>query len=213
MKSFEDHRTQLEAEFSSLHGTDLVRKLVDTLAHQARRIDALESSVQLLNAYQEGRDLLLNIQEPVSATEIEMASSFELSAMEHLPRSSGFHGIEFDNAGNPFRWAGESGLLTFTCYIDRGRPNTVTLDLINSVEPANYEHLAFFDDDAERQVTLEKTTPAGRRVTSVLPSRDQATGPTTLTFRFPHFRRLSEDDRRTAAVAFHSLLVTGEEAA
>lgn len=183
MISLDEYKKQFESELSGLRGTDLVGRLAEILAQQEQKIGTLEATIQLLNAYEESRDLLLTVNENVSGELMQPVANFTLGAAEHLSRDDGFHAIEFDNAGNPFRWAGENGVLTFTCYVDRSRPVYMTLDLLNVVDQSNYENIEFFDGDNQVQVSVAKTSSLGRTISAKLPPRQKAGGPTHLPSR------------------------------
>ena len=210
MKSLEESRKALEDELAELRGAELVRKLAHIIALQSQKIEALSAAVKLLDAYEENREVLLGVSEPVFAATREMATSYEVLASEHLPHSEGFHAVEFDKNGLPFRWSGAEGQLQFSCYVDRKAGAVAELELFSSIDPRNLEEFEVYDGAEKLEA---KVAPAahGQLVRVNLPAAASVGMPTDLLFRFPHFRKLSDQDERVAAVAFHRLAIVASQ--
>lgn len=206
-------RDRLRGELADLRGTDLVDKLVDVLAHQSQQIERLTATVRLLDVFEQYRDVLLKVDEPVFAEDAELATSYELLASEYLPPAAGFHAIEFNKTGVPYRWGGIDGSLNFSCFVDRRSGVAVRLELVYTADPENFDHVKLFDGGKSVPVKITKTPDDRRLVLAELPPRPGTAGITRLTFSFPKFRKLSNEDGRIAAVAFHRLQVVARDSA
>lgn len=203
-------REEYARALAQLRGAELVDKLAEILAQQANRIATLEATIKLLEAFEQNRDVLLQVDEPIKAQNTQYADRFELSASENLTPDDGFHALEFAASGVPFRWAGKDGKVEAACFVDRSRPCTASIELLHTVDPENFDGTQGFDGAVELEVLRAQAFDHGAILSIDLPPRPEP-GPTLISFQFPKFNALSDQDERVAAVAFHRLVVATKQ--
>jgi hypothetical protein len=196
------------AQLEGVRGTELIRLLSTILAQQEQRIETLENNLELLTLHERHRGPMLAADGPVRAMIQRFSRLHEISANDYLLERNGFHGIEFDRTGRPYRWCGASGLVPFSFYVDRKDPLELVLTLFNSVDERNYSDMKLFDGEAEvKPVDLSGESGGARTLIYHLPGRPDVIN-TQITLKCPVFIRLSSDDERVAAIAFHNLAVS-----
>ena len=199
---------------TNLRGDDLVERLSELLHQQNSKIAKLEASLELLRIYQENSDTLLHADEILKITEPELATSFVTGAEDHFSRMEGFHGLEFGADGKAYRWAGETGTVSFHCYVNRGVRLRATLELFNAVHPDTIPNATLYEgNDALTLKVKDSEDKPWPQLTTVLPIKKKASGMTVLRYKFPHSKQLTDADTRIASVAFHrfSLLPVEQE--
>jgi hypothetical protein len=194
-----------------LKGQELVERLSEIIERQNDRISKLEASLELLRIYQENSDILLHANEVITAKAPELASSYSICADQHFSRADGFHSLEFNDHGRPYRWCGEAGNLTFRFYVDRSQPLIVTLELFSAVHPDNIHGLELFEKSDSLPLIVVEDHKPWPHIVCTLPPMPNVSGATVLRYNFPVTQQLSEQDGRVASVAMHRFSVETPE--
>lgn len=204
-KTLQNVEDEIYASLKDLRGPELIRSLAQQLSKINSAVERLDTKLKLLDAYEEQRNILLSVDEPVSAEQGEWAPVYALDANDFLLLDAGFHGIEYNTDGDAYRWAGANGGLAFDPVVDRSQPLAVTLTLIGTVDPSNYDGIMLFDGEVEIPVEVVRI-PKRNEIRAVLPARE-GHKTTHLLYKVPVCRKLSEEDARQAGVAFYSLAI------
>ena len=106
----------------------LVRELaINRLAvsELQQRLDNMAREMATVKAVQQARDILL----PHARVQYAGRRQAQLDASLPMPANRGFHGLERDGSGNPFRWTGPTPMFHFDFHLDRSSPVKLQLQL------------------------------------------------------------------------------------
>ena len=102
-------------------GTELIAR-IESLGRELAR---LRQDVDLLQGLERHRDVILS--RHTIDSERPLASIARLEASEFLEDGSGFHALEFDASGVPYRWTGPEAEARIFVWIDRRQPLSLRL--------------------------------------------------------------------------------------
>ncbi|MBT9595569.1 MAG: hypothetical protein IV094_06280 [Vitreoscilla sp.] len=160
-------------------------------AELTQELGAVRRELAAVKLVQRGRDILL----PQARTHYAGRRKAVVEAGMPMPSDRGFHALERDGVGNPFRWTGPTSAFHFDFHLDRSVPMRFVLQMpLWGSEHA--DGLRAFSDDIE--VPLLRR--AGNRVLDfdgVLMPRETL-GVTRLTFAVDHLRAVPADAEETA---------------
>lgn len=106
----------------------LVRELAISrlaLSDLQLRLDDMAREMATVKAVQQARDILL----PHARVQYAGRRQAQLDASLPMPANRGFHGLERDGSGNPFRWTGPTPTFHFDFHLDRSSPVKLLLQL------------------------------------------------------------------------------------
>lgn len=200
---------EIASHLTGLRGNELVKVLAKKLAELEKSCETLNKKLELLSAYEQSRDILLAVNEPIIASDAKLSRYHEVLASEAFTLGEGFHQLEFNKDGQPYRWAAQDGHISYSCAVDRSFGTSFGVELYNTVAPENYTGLQVFDGSDLIKVTVDTYGSVAIIKGKLAAKRGQ--GHTVhLTLRFPVTRELSDADKRVAGVAFHKLWIKSE---
>jgi hypothetical protein len=177
-------------------------------ADLSSRVAALEYEVQVL------RECLR--QQARSAPEVDegqvLPTTAYLTADCQLGAEDGFHEMEHDDAGRPYRWTGPTCLFGADIVLDRRAPRTLTIDLVSALELSNIEALRAFCGGEELDLVVAPRRSGNIVSLSATLGPKPPGGRTRIWFAVPRVvspseRDPSSADGRRLGVAFVALRI------
>jgi hypothetical protein len=110
-----------------------------------------------------------------------LPASLVLTADMYLPLGTGCHDVEFDDAGQPFRWTGPSTDFFLAGAFDRRELCEARLDLLFANPAVPPEKTRLFVDGVELALDTRRTEGGSWQLVAVLPPR-AVSGETTFHF-------------------------------
>jgi hypothetical protein len=190
----------------SKRGPELVKGLVDELAALHQLYGEIGRSIQQLQIQRNFTEHLLAL-EDVSNCGPRPPAQLDIYAAQLLEPQEGFHGLEYDDNGVPFRWTGPQRHFSFRVSIDREMPLAVELDVMCMMEEQRQRDLNLLVDGSLFPCRLQREG-SGYVGRALLPAAaGQATA--TLTFIVPATLRPdpATRDQRELGVAFRKLAI------
>jgi hypothetical protein len=160
-------------------------------AELAQELKVVQRELATVKLVQQSRDILL----PKARSDYAVRRKAVVEAGMPMPADRGFHALERDGVGNPFRWTGPSAAFHFDFHLDRSVPMRFVLQMpLWGGEHA--DGLRAFSDDIE----LPLLRRSGNRVLDfegMLMER-HTLGVTRISFVAEHLRAVAADAEETA---------------
>jgi hypothetical protein len=192
------------------------RKSADALVRSlAEEFARLHRAYALLDARLTAVEALGKIASQVIVTDadalIRYPRSVEIDAISSFVDQTGFHELEHDGEGQPYRWTGPDRHFSFQILIDRSAPAAFTLCFGSFFADVSPDQLQAFVDGSEVALSVQSTSN-GYEASSALPPRSEP-GETTLTFVVPKVgspQSNNSPDKRVLGVMFRWLKVQSD---
>lgn len=137
-------------------------------------------------------------------------TSVILDATHSIPGSWGFHNLEYDETGRPFRWTGPDRNFSFPVFVNRRVPLEFKLSFGRICGGFPIEGIRAFLDGEPIQIQSDVSSH-GQMITGKITKRE-VIGGTVLTFVCPATTSPatfeSNDDHRLLGLSFYSLAIT-----
>jgi hypothetical protein len=116
-----------------------------------------------------------------SAGEETLPAALVLAADMYLPPGTGFHDLEFDGGGRPYRWTGPGTDFFLAGTLDRSMPCELRLDILFADPAVPPEATRCFVDGVELSLDTRRPEWGGWQLVATVPRR-AAPGETTFHF-------------------------------
>jgi hypothetical protein len=183
--------------------------LIQSIAGEIVRLQSANAVLEARLAAMESLNALADrlLSEPSSAPQPVYASRVEIDAASAFLDAVGFHALELDPNGAPFRWSGPQRQFSFHLFVDRSRAAAFTLSFDGLYAEGPVEGLRGFVDGEEIALSFARAERVEAR--GELPIRREGGG-TTLTFLAPRLASPGDrglNDRRQLGVCFRRLAI------
>ncbi|HLY55970.1 MAG TPA: hypothetical protein VKS60_10465 [Stellaceae bacterium] len=172
-----------------------------------QRLDALGMLAPAHEAFVDavaGRDLVAELPR-------DLPSTLVIDATHDLPAASGFHGVQIDALGLPYRWTGPTREFSFDVLIARDRPARFRLHFASIYADVAEPVLGCFVDGEE--VAVETTEAGGNIIAQGTLRARREPGRSILTFLCPAVASPAatgrSQDRRSLGLSFRRLELEG----
>ena len=197
-------RNRIISSLSNKKGPELLTELVSQLVDLHVSLKALQDRIRMLEVFEKFNSSRLIVENAKSSLGETYPLQLTIDASQ-LQSTVEFYPLEYSADGRPFRWSGPGREFTFNCYISRKDPIEIVLNVVGLIEPRLQSRTTLICDGDTIPLELVEGVDEWS-AKAVLPSRDQALKPTTLTFVIPAtLRPQNPEDKRLLGVAFHSL--------
>ena len=183
--------------------------LIQSLAAEFARVHtasaAIEARLAAMPALSAKADRILAASE---AENTEYPRSLVVDADAAFAGASGFHDLEYDSLGLPYRWTGPDPKFSFEAYVERSASARFALSFDDFLVPGPKDELRGFVDGAPAPLKVERRGDL-HVAFGILPARAER-GPTTITFDCPQMGRLQEPGRaekREVGLRFRALTI------
>ena len=156
-----------------------MRTLAEELVRLQQAFAALEARVVAAEGLAAFADNLLKGAE----TPIDYPATLRIDPTNSTSEMIGFHQLEYDHEGMPYRWTGPERHFSFQMFISRIAPATFNLHFGKFFASAPVEHLRGFVDGEETALSIRRAGK-GYEARGEMPARHQAGG-TVLSFVAP----------------------------
>jgi hypothetical protein len=190
----------------SKRGPELLKGLVDELAKLHLLCAELGRLIQQLQVQQNFSRHLLALEAGADFGP-RLPSQLEIYASQMLEPQQGFHSLEYDDNGVPFRWTGPQRQFSFLVNIDRDMPLIVELEAMWMLDESRQSDLNLMVDGSILPCRLRRAG-SGYIGRALLPAAAEQ-GTTTLTFILPTTLRPDSTaiDQRQLGIAFRRLAI------
>ncbi len=204
---------EILGRFDGSSGETLIRSLAAEFLQLHRAHAALAARLAVMETLQAMSDGIL---EAASGAVARYPARARVAADDCVLDIIGFHQLEHDQTGAPYRWTGPERYFSFHLFVDRRTPAAFVLSFGAFYAEASVKHLRGFVDGKEILLSF-KGASNGWEARGAMPPRRDA-GATVLTFVVPQIASPSSKgsaDVRLLGLSFQSLTVetSGELAA
>ena len=183
----------------------LVRSLADELARLHRQQAVLTARLAAMESLQTMADRILDAGE---GGEVRYAERARIDAAHSFLDTVGFHALEQDENGMPYRWSGPERTFAISIFVDRRRPMAFALCFGRLYSDAPLELLRAFVDGEDAGLSIARL-PNRYEARGLLPPREEP-GATVLTFVVPEMQSPADGglaDERQLGLSFECLCV------
>jgi len=204
--SNDEATTRIQKLLASKRGPELIDAIgleLGDLHSEIRRLSIQLRQLQAFHAFSERMSILT--QANVRAT--RLPNSLCIDAAQLFEPGNGFHQLEYERNGQPFRWTGPRRDFSFSLFIDRSASSQVRLEVAHMMDASRQNELVVLVDGQSFTLRLTRQTGgwAGEVTLPPLP----ASQATNLVFVVPCvIRPDSQDDTRTLGIAFRRLAIS-----
>ena len=193
----------LAEEFARLHQSN-----AESSARLTDEITSLQQDNARLSARMKAMEVMATLADRIAAGEItEFGADYidhvRIEADQAFRDGIGFHCVEFDIKGRPFRWTGPEPEFVFPLFVDRRRPSRLTLCFDSFFVDVPIEELRCFVDGRRVDLSFERVDDAWR-ASAEAPVRADGGG-TVVAFVVPKIgspQDLGTDDSRLIGLCF-----------